>query len=659
MIPKTNTVAVTDTLPGKETQFTIGNPFWVMESLADLYSNKELAVVREISTNARDSQVEAGNGDKPIEVTLPTIMNPYFVVKDHGVGMSESELETIYTKFGVSTKRDSNDYNGMLGFGSKAPIAYTSAFTVTAVKDGIKTHAVINKKPDAIVLKVVMTAKTDEPNGVEIRVPVHNHEAFSRIAMDFYRFWFPGTVLVDGVEPEQAVGSLLADDVLIGDDDNGWAKGSLYYSVNPGTSYVVMGNVGYRIANPAALFRNSKMGDLSFVAFVPNGSVEFVPSREDLKYTDLTKRTLQQVISNFENKILVESKTEIEKAKDSVEAWKTWNQWGQRLGFVLFKGLGYKGETFDQEIAVDARRYEIIERTDYYGSRRYSTYSINSWPIERMDNTIIVHNFTPTLNTNHKAKMRQYREQVDFKFKYVLFVEKEVKSPWIEDKRIVTWEQVKAAIPRRVYGGPGSVGPIRIKGTFDYFTKSAFVSEKPLPSGTVMYVTAAERKEYDICHILTLLDSDANVVVLAKNRIDKFKRDNPQTQNFIEYANSQLILDGESLLSEKAKKAFRIGANTKAWVKYLELDRIDDPRFQEVAELSDPTKYTAEYEKHSALASLLKRRWDFKKHNISRSDESLMKEYPLLEECHCYRIPEDLYFYINAKYASTNGKKKK
>lgn len=369
MIPVAIQSSSVDFLPGEETEFTIGNMEWVMGALADLYSNKEGAVVRELSTNARDSHIEAGYPDVPIQVTLPTALNPYFTVEDFGVGMSADDLRSLYTQFGVSTKRKSNDFNGILGFGSKAPIAYTDTFTVTAVKDGIKTEAIVARKPDsAPVLKIVTSSKVDEVNGVKITVPVHNHVEFAAKANDFYRFWLPGTVLVDGSEPEWAVGEKI--------DDN------LFYSTREGTSYVVMGNVAYRIANPDALFTNRSMNKFSFVAYVENGAVEFTPSREDLKYTDHTKAALHKVISNFEAKVVAQAKAEIESQTEMFDAYAKWSYWTNKLGKTPFGELEFDGAKFEDTIQVDALKY-------YAPSPRWNTYRITEWQVGNMNNTLI------------------------------------------------------------------------------------------------------------------------------------------------------------------------------------------------------------------------------------------------------------------------------
>jgi HSP90 family molecular chaperone len=53
-----------------------------------LYSNKIKAVIRELSTNAYDAHVSAGCPDSPFRVQLPTKLEPVFVVRDFGTGLS-------------------------------------------------------------------------------------------------------------------------------------------------------------------------------------------------------------------------------------------------------------------------------------------------------------------------------------------------------------------------------------------------------------------------------------------------------------------------------------------------------------------------------------------------------------------------------------------
>ena len=69
----------------EQSNYTIEATAKAFSILSDqLYSNKVRAVVRELSTNAYDSHVDAGNGDKQFEVHLPSNMEPTFSVRDYG-----------------------------------------------------------------------------------------------------------------------------------------------------------------------------------------------------------------------------------------------------------------------------------------------------------------------------------------------------------------------------------------------------------------------------------------------------------------------------------------------------------------------------------------------------------------------------------------------
>jgi DNA topoisomerase VI subunit B len=127
-----------------------GQEEFVVNALSNLYSDKEMAVLREYAANALDATLEAaalGQPFRPIEVTLPSWDKPYLSIKDWGVGLTHDDIRRIYSQYGASTKRDSNDQTGLFGFGSKAGLTYTAAFTVTSVRDGIRIRATVEKTP--------------------------------------------------------------------------------------------------------------------------------------------------------------------------------------------------------------------------------------------------------------------------------------------------------------------------------------------------------------------------------------------------------------------------------------------------------------------------------------------------------------------------------
>lgn len=250
--------------------------------LNGLYSDPIAAVIREYSTNGLDSHITAGNPD-PIQVTLPTAERLEFTVQDFGLGLSIDDLRNVYSMYGRSLKRDSNDVAGQLGLGCKSALSYAEAFTITAVKGGVKVIAMSTKDENGVgVIKILDTVGTTEPNGVKITVPVDRWDVsdFQSAATNLFQFWEPGTVLIDGIAPEvpewRSTALQLDDDTFLVRKDVGLYR-----------SHVIMGNVAYPV--PDAEFGRESY---RFVARLNIGDVDFTPSREEVKYTTRTKETL-------------------------------------------------------------------------------------------------------------------------------------------------------------------------------------------------------------------------------------------------------------------------------------------------------------------------------------------------------------------------------
>ena len=125
------------------TQYSIKASAKAFKILSDgLYSDKVKAPIRELSTNAYDAHVANGNADSPFDVHLPSVAEPWFAIRDYGIGMSKHELQTTYTTYFDSNKTHSNDFVGCMGLGSKTPFTLSDAFTVTSVKDNKKTTVI-------------------------------------------------------------------------------------------------------------------------------------------------------------------------------------------------------------------------------------------------------------------------------------------------------------------------------------------------------------------------------------------------------------------------------------------------------------------------------------------------------------------------------------
>lgn len=643
MIPVKDTLTHTDNLPGEEIAFGIGDARWVMRSNAKLYSDVTTAIIREYSTNAHDANVMAGN-PSPIEVTLPSIMNPFFTVEDKGVGMDIEDFREIYTQFGTSNKRESNKTNGTLGFGSKSGVAYTTQFTVTSVKNGTKINGVVIRKPDwEIVLKIVSTVKTDEPNGTKISIPVHNVDEFVHKANEFYKFWLSGRVLVNGKEPVQHVGEKIVS--------------GLYFAQGWNTSYIVMGNVAYKINNPSALFRNTKMNQINFVAYVDNGDVEFTPSREDLEYTEHTKATLQKVVDDFEAKILATAKADIASSNTHAEAYKAWSKWTDLLGTALFSELEFKGDKFVSDFKIVGDRYHPRA---YRGNM---ITHISKWNVESSPNTIYITDFGVNVSSRHKAMVKEAAKIKGWNFTYAVFTKSDkddIDCVWIDKEQFLTYEELKALVPTvrktpssRNYYNPNAG---RIPGSWDYFTAAGTEEQKPLPvvadGGELFYIDLWREKGVNVSNMLKQLGDTKSVVIkVPANRLEKFRRENPKVKEFTAHAKSKVVKDGVSLLSDEAKRALNVHYETRQWLNSLDLTRLDDPNLAKVAELvKNVGELTKAYEANNDLARTCKMWYDVKTYDAHEASDSIYEKYPLLRRLNRYNIEDDVYLYMNAKH---------
>jgi HSP90 family molecular chaperone len=82
----------------------------------NLYSDAIGSTIRECASNALDSHRRAGVTD-PIIVSLVsnTDNNYEFSVEDFGTGLDADDVKNIISKYGKSTKRNSNTELGMMG----------------------------------------------------------------------------------------------------------------------------------------------------------------------------------------------------------------------------------------------------------------------------------------------------------------------------------------------------------------------------------------------------------------------------------------------------------------------------------------------------------------------------------------------------------------
>ena len=139
----------------------------------NLYSDSIGSTIRECASNALDSHRRVGV-DKPIVVSFSrnSSDNYEFSVEDFGIGLDADDVKNIISKYGKSTKRDSNTELGMMGLGFKAPLAYSSSFYFVCRKDGIERKYMMYEGEDVNTIDLLYEQSTTEVNGVKVIVPV-------------------------------------------------------------------------------------------------------------------------------------------------------------------------------------------------------------------------------------------------------------------------------------------------------------------------------------------------------------------------------------------------------------------------------------------------------------------------------------------------------
>lgn len=268
---------------GEVGEFRIRNSAKAFSILSSgLYANKVRAIIREYSCNAVDSHVEAGRADTPFDVHLPNSLEPWFAVRDYGVGLDEQQVRNIFTTYFESTKTATDELIGGLGLGSKSAFSYTDNFTIVAIKAGIKRvfTAFINDQGVPSIAPMGEEA-SNEPNGVEIRFAVEDSYDFRKFyneAQHVYKHFKLRPVVSGGIGEFTFIDPEYSDrDIIPGVHANERGYGN---------SYAIMGNIEYPLDVPS----NMDLGDVGHLLRCgltiefDIGELDIQASREGLSY---------------------------------------------------------------------------------------------------------------------------------------------------------------------------------------------------------------------------------------------------------------------------------------------------------------------------------------------------------------------------------------
>ena len=350
-----------------------------------LYSDKITAVLREYSCNAVDAHVEAGIGDRPIEVTLPSKLKLEFKVRDFGPALNDEEIHDVYAFYGESTKRNTNEQTGMLGIGSKSAFAYGDNFVINSYIDGEKHiwNAFIDPSQVGQISKIG-TQKTDEENGIEIVIPVREEdtEEFVSKAEGLFRY-FKVTPTIKGTNQFEYTQK---KPMFKGDNWTWFKNDGDRWSSRYAEPKAVMGNIAYPFAASDLNFTDEERleglddmvkGNLHLKCDI--GDLDISASREKLQFTEATRKTLIAKLREVKDGIVAQAEKQF---AEQPSLWAAKQLLGDVRDFtsglyelrevieanVRWKGKPIEGIGISIPSDIDSR---VLKKPNRHGSIRY------------------------------------------------------------------------------------------------------------------------------------------------------------------------------------------------------------------------------------------------------------------------------------------------
>jgi hypothetical protein len=614
----------------------------IMSVLTDLYSDPEMAVIREYSTNALDAHVDAGE-TRPIEVTLPTPLSPFFKVRDYGAGLSAEDIRDTFSRYGTSTKRESNDVVGMLGLGCKSALTYADQFTLTATKDGRTVQVLVSRDEDGAGSMTVVSDSPagDAPSGVEIIVPAKRHNAFESKAHSFFRFWDAETVLVNGTHPERIDGFWITDTLLLTQECD--------------RDMVVMGNVAYPSLSDVALSPTTRW---HAVAFVEIGAVAFTPSRESLQATKKTREALAAIRDEIARERDRALREQISDAKNADEAVAL----RVKASSIGFQGDAmYQGRIVPQKLDRTPRdqsgnflRTQDAGVSDTFlrgGGTYEKAKGVRDFSIPILDNTprVLFEGFeSREMSPTKRDKLAEwFRRRGENPAPYVLVDKlRPAERFWLEGRDVHQWSDVDAIKLERAervdaYGKPrGSYDCIEPGGRWGTINAEEICTSRPVywMHGNVSELRGSSARK--------VLSPDGTFVALPGNRIEKFQRDFPEAIEITTAAKqtAERWLKGQSKKDIDAYVARR--DSEYAVIAKLDPAKIEDPALRDAIRVA-----------RRDIGAFVQQLQEFFAWIPSLDERSLggpLKHYPLLVDRYLNLQAHEahVYLYINAAFAA-------
>lgn len=306
-----------------ESQFKMRTSQKAFQILSSLYSDKPLAIVRELGCNAMDSHIASGQPQRPFHIHVPNTLEPWLTIQDFGTGISHENIYEIYSTYFASTKTNTNTQVGMLGLGSKSPFCYTDNFTITSIHNQVKRiyNAYFNAQ-GMPTIALASQENTKDENGVAIQIPIKTKDIgdFNHAIYKAFRF-FDVKPTISGADVNWNLNK---------PDFEGTFWKSFHNQHND--CIAIMGGVAYPIDIYKLDHDHYDMARKAGLVIQFNiGELDVTPSRESLMYHDWVIAAINDKIALVKKDFVAKVENQIKNSDNLLDALKALyllnNQW--------------------------------------------------------------------------------------------------------------------------------------------------------------------------------------------------------------------------------------------------------------------------------------------------------------------------------------------
>lgn len=418
----------------KSKSFGIGDASAIIDILRNrMYSMPIQTLVQEYICNGRDASIEAGTfGKHKIKITAPTKLSCEFRVRDFGVGMSEDRVSTVFTQYGNSTKRASNNQIGGYGLGAKSAWAYTDSFTVVSFFNGTKTTYLCHVGKDNIgSMDVLNTEKTTEPNGVEIVVTVKPEDIkkFTQAIKRVLAFWnndsYELNITFDKSKTIYKDSLCSIYELRVDHNPDEWAgtQRGAFITVDD-VIFPLPPSISNKIQHSKTLYIHLKTGD-----------VDVAPSREAIIDNDKVANVLKKYNAHIAliNKQINDQKT----IDDKIKMGDTFKVLLEEISFEITKDLSYVNGILRAKFGLGVTSRRLTNQNsrlvvDDYEAQRGRRSARSDYSLDKKTIILIANKDTKNLPSKVIHKLQGSRSFQSWE--YALVLEKNELPQYIIDK---------------------------------------------------------------------------------------------------------------------------------------------------------------------------------------------------------------------------------